>query len=69
MNLSKYKIYQNNVWYIGLGYDRIFPINPSTQFNHKKPRKCAELNRLLNEKVNKMKSMLVMNNVLKNSFI
>ena len=32
----------------------------------KKPRKCAELNRLLNEKFNKMKSILVMNNLLKN---
>ena len=62
MNLSKYKIYQNNVWYIGLGYDRSFKINPSTQFNHKKLRKCAELNRLLNEKVNKMKSILVIKN-------
>ena len=35
----------------------------------KKPRKCAELNRLLNVKVNKMKSILVINNLLKNSFI
>ena len=69
MNFSKYKIYQNNVWYIGLGYDRSFPINPSIQFNHKKPRKCAELNRLFNEKVNEMKSILVINNVIKNSFI
>ena len=42
MNLSKYNIYQNNVWYISLGYDRGFPINPSTQFKHKKTRKCAE---------------------------
>ena len=69
MNLSKYKIYQNNVWYIGLGYDRSFPINPSTQFKHKKPRKCAVLNRLLNEKFNKMKSILVINNVLNNNYI
>ena len=69
MNLLKYKIYQNNVWYIGLGYDRSFPVNPSTQFKHKKPRKCAVLNRLLNEKVNKMKSILVINNVLNNNYI
>ena len=69
MNLSKYKIYQNNVWYIGLGYDRSLLINLSTQFKHKTPRICAELNRLLNEKVNKTKSILVINNVLKNSNI
>ena len=31
--------------------------------------RLTELNRLLNEKVNKMKSSLVMNNLLKNSFI
>ena len=35
MNISKYKIYQNNVCYIGLGYNRSFPINPSAQFKHK----------------------------------
>ena len=69
MDLFKYKIYQHDIWYIGLGYDRSFPINLSTQFNHKNPRKCAELNRLLNEKVNEMKSILVINNVLKDRFI
>ena len=63
MNLFKYKIYQNNVQYISLGYNRSFPVNPSTQFKPTQPRKCAELNRLLNEKVNKMKSILVINNV------
>ena len=31
--------------------------------------RLSELNRLLNEKVNKIKSILVINNVLKNSFI
>ena len=69
MNISKYKVYQNNVWYIGLGYNCSFPINPSTQFKHNKIRKCAELNRLLNEKINKIKSILLINNVLKNNNI
>ena len=35
MNLAKYKKIQKNVWYIGLGDDRSFTINPSTQFHHK----------------------------------
>ena len=43
----------------------ILQLNLNTQ----KIRKCAELNRLLNEKVNKMKSILVINNVLTNSYI
>ena len=68
MNLAKYKSIQTNVWYIGLGEHRSFKINPSSQFHHKKPRKCAELNRLLIENVNKMKSILMINNVLNKSY-
>ena len=63
MNLAKYKKIQKNVWYIGLGDDRSITINSSTQFHHKKSRKCAELNRLLSENVNKMKFILMINNV------
>ena len=69
MNLTKYKKYQKNGWYIGLGSDHDSSINSSTQFKFKKLRKCAELNRLLNEKVNKIKSILLINNVLKNNTI
>ena len=69
MDLTKYKKHQKNVCYISLGNDRDSSINSSTQFKFKKPRKCAELNRLLNEKVNKMKSILLINNVLKNNNI
>ena len=64
-NLTKYKKNSKTFWYIGLGDDRIITINPSTQFHHKKSRKYAELNRLLSENVNKMKSILMINNVFK----
>ena len=47
---------------IGLGYDhKNNIINPSSQFNYKKSRKCKELRRLLNEKSYKMKSILRIN--------
>ena len=36
MNLTKYKKYQKNGWYIGLGNDRDTSINPSTRVNSKK---------------------------------
>ena len=51
MDLTKYKKNQKNVCYISLGNDRDSSINSSTQFKFKKPRKCAELNRLSNEKL------------------
>ena len=36
MFVSKYNIYQKNVHFIGLGYDRETKINPSNQFQLKK---------------------------------
>ena len=43
MSLSRYKNdYQKNMHFIGLGVNRDTKINPSTQFQFKKKRKCAE---------------------------
>ena len=62
MSLTRYKNeYQKNMNCIGLGVDRDTKINPSTQFKFKKKRICAELNRLLIQKVYKMKSILQIN--------
>ena len=52
MNIARYnKNYQKNMYFIGLGFDCSTKINPSTQFQFQKKRKCAELNRLLIPKV------------------
>ena len=54
MNLARYnKNYQQNMYFIGLGFDRGTQINLSTQFQFQKKRKCAELNRLLIQKFKK----------------
>ena len=54
MNLSRYnKKYQRDIYFIGLGVQGDIIINPSTQFQYKKKRKSTELNRLLQQKVNK----------------
>ena len=39
------------MYFIGLGFDRGRKIYPSTQFQFQRKRKCAELNRLLIQKV------------------
>ena len=65
MNLSRYnKKYPKKMYYIGLGVEGETIINPSTQFKYKKQRKSTELNRLLQPKINKMKSILQLNNSL-----
>jgi len=70
MNLSRYNnTYSKKMFYIGLGVESEIITNPSTQFNYKKPRKSAELNRLLQSKVNKMKSILQLNNSLMRSIV
>ena len=55
------------MYFIGFGNDRDTQINPSSKFHLKKSRKCCELKRLLNEKVQKMKSVLRINTLLMNS--
>ena len=63
MNLSRYnKKHQRNIYFIGLGVEGDTIINPSTQFQYIKKRKSTELNRLLQQKFNKMKSILHLNN-------
>ena len=58
MSVSRYNIYQNNLYFIVLGNNRDTTINPSNQFNIKKSRKCGEIVRLLKEKFYKMKSIV-----------
>ena len=58
MSVSRYNIYQNNLYFIALGNNRDTTINPSNQFHFKKLRKCGEVVRLLKEKFYKMKSIV-----------
>ena len=55
------------MYFIGLGVHRDTKIDPLTQLQFKKKRKYAELNRLLIQKVYKMKSILQINTLLMNS--
>ena len=67
MSLARYKNnYQKIMYFIGLGFDRDTKINPSTQLQFKKKRKCTESNRLLIQKVYKIKSILQINTPLMN---
>ena len=69
MNLLRYnKKYQRNIYAIGLDVEGDTKINPSTQFQLKK-HKYAELNKLFQQKVTKMKSILQVNNSLMNSIV
>ena len=61
ISVARFNQHQMNMHCIGLGYDHKNKINPSSQFNYKKSRKCKELRRLLNEKSYKMKSILRIN--------
>ena len=54
-------------YFVGLGVDRDTKINLSTQFKFKDKCKCAKLNRLLIQKVYKMKFILQINTALVNS--
>ena len=63
MSLVRYK----NMYFISLGVHRDTKIDPLTQFQFKKKRKYAELNRLLIQKVYKMKYILQINTLLMNS--
>ena len=68
MSLTRYKNkYQKKIYFIGLGVDCDTKINPSTQFKFKKKRICAELNRLLIQKVHKIISILQIHTLLMNS--
>ena len=54
MNLLRYnKKYQRNIYAIGLDVEGDTKINPSTQFQFHKKRKCAELNRYWYKKFKK----------------
>ena len=69
MNLSRYnKKYPRNNYFIGLESEGDTIINSSTQFQYKK-LKYTKLNRLLRQKVNKMKYILQLNNYLKKSIV
>ena len=68
MSLVRYKNkYQNNMYFIGLSVNRDTKINPSTQFKFNKKCKYTKLNRLLIQKVYKIKSILHINISLMNS--
>ena len=43
MSVSRYNIYQNNMYFIGLGNDYDTTINPSRRFHYQKPRRYYEL--------------------------
>ena len=67
MSVSRYSIYQRNMYFNGLSNARDTNINPSSRFHFKKSRKFCELKILLNEKVYKMKSVVRINTLLINS--
>ena len=65
--VTTFNKYQKNMYYIGLGYACETKINPSSQYQYKKSRKCKELKRLLKEKMYEIKSILRINTQLLNS--
>ena len=67
ISVTRNNKYQRNIYFIGLGYDRVTKVNPSSQFQFKKPRKCGEIKIFLIEKGHKMKSILRINTLLTNS--
>ena len=55
------------MYYIGLGYDYVHNINPSSKFKFNKLHKCKELKLLLNETCYRMESILRINTLLMNN--
>ena len=65
MCVNKFKHIQKNMWFIGLGKSRSIIINPASQFKHSaKERVSVDLNKLLKLNVNRMKSIVRVNNYL-----